>query len=233
MIKPYQKDDDTAYVEGFFPAIQLLETRKDKLVSLYVSENALESDAYGKIEELVPKDKIIVSDKAFRIIKAKENSHVIAVFRKYQSELEPDKDHVVMVNPQDSGNLGNAMRTLLAFGYKNLAIIEPANDYFSPKTLRSSMGAFFHINVESFDSFESYAAKYQRKIYPFMLNGKNELSDVSFDSPCSFVFGNEATGLPPSFMSDDSVRIRQSDDVDSLNLTTSIAIALYTASMKK
>ncbi len=233
MIKPYQRDDDTAYVEGFFPAIQLLETRKEQLVSLYVSENALESDAFKKIESMVEKEKIIVSDKAFRVIKAKENSHVIAVFRKFESQLEQDEDHVVMVNPQDSGNLGNAMRTLLAFGYRNLAIIEPANDYFSPKTLRASMGAFFHINVESFDSFEAYAAKYRRKIYPFMLDGKNELSDVSFVSPCSFVFGNEATGLDSSFMSEDSVWIRQSEDVDSLNLTTSIAIALYTASMKK
>ncbi len=233
MIKPYQKENDTTWVEGFFPVIQLLETHSEKVNCLYVSESALESDAYKKIESLISRDKIIVSEKAFKIAKAKENSHVLAVFTKYESRLDDDKDHVVMVNPSDSGNLGNAMRTLLAFGYKNLAVIEPANDYFSPKTLRASMGAIFHINVESFSSFDEYRAKYERRYYPFMLDGKNELSDVSFASPCSFIFGNEATGLDASFMSDDSIWIRQSDDVDSLNLTTSIAIALYTASGKK
>ena len=137
-----------------------------------------------------------------------------------------------MVNPSDMGNLGNAMRSLLAFGYHDLALITPCADKFNPKVVRASMGALFKIRIEEFSSFDEYISKYPREFYPFVLDTSKPLHEVTFQKPCSLVFGNEATGLPPEIHNHNNVRIEQSDEVDSLNLTTSIAIGLYELKMQ-
>lgn len=227
MIKPYNKDLDYSYTEGFFPTFEMINYKKDKLRAIYVAEDALDSDGFKKIQTLVPKDKIIVSNKAFSIVKSKENAHVIGVFEKFSSTLDNDSDHLVMVNPSDMGNLGNAMRTLLAFGFHDLALIKPCADRFNPKAVRASMGAIFKIRIEEFESFDEYIKKYKRNFYPFVLDTSRPLHEVNFTHPCSLVFGNEATGLPPEIHNENNVRIEQSDEVDSLNLTTSIAVGLY------
>ena len=59
------------------------------------------------------------------------------------------------------------------------------------------------------------------------------MHEVSFLSPLALVFGNEAAGLPETIDNENNVRIEQSDEVDSLNLTTSIAIALYRRRMDR
>ncbi len=227
MIKTYNKDLDYSYTEGFFPTFEMIQYRKESLRSVYVNPDAVDSDGYKKILTLVSKDKVIISEKAFNVLKSKENAHVIGVFSKFSEPLNPEKDHLVMVNPSDMGNLGNAMRTLLAFGYHDLALITPCADRFNPKAVRASMGAIFKIRIEEFDSFEAYLKKYPRMFYPFVLDTSRPLHDVTFIHPCSLVFGNEATGLPNSIHNENNVRIEQSDEVDSLNLTTSIAVAFY------
>ena len=131
------------------------------------------------------------------------------------------------------GNLGNAMRTLLAFDLKNLAVIQPCADVYNPKVIRASMGAFFNINIELFPSFEKYLEKYRRPYYPFVLQTDNLLSKTTFKKKTALVFGNEATGLPSYLRNENSVRIEQSSLVDSLNLTTSIAIALYQLKLQR
>lgn len=227
MIKIYHKDSTYSYVEGIFPTLELINNHPKDLVCVYVSSNAISSDGVKKIKQLISDDKFIVSDKALSIVKAKENSHVVGVFNKFSSKLDENENHLVMVNPSDMGNLGNAIRTAIAFNCHNLAIIRPAADVFNPKAVRASMGAIFKINIEQFDSFEEYISKYKREYYPFVLATSKPLSEVSFIKPCSLVFGNEATGLPKEIYNSNNIKIEQSDEVDSLNLTTSIAIGLY------
>jgi len=232
MIKAYSKDSDYSYTEGFFPTFEMINYKKDSFRCLYVSSLALKSDGYQKLTKLVDPKKIIVSDKVFNLVKSKENAFVLGVFDKFTSKLDPQSDHLVMVNPSDMGNLGNAMRTLLAFGYHDLALIEPCADMFNPKVIRASMGAIFKIRVQLFKSFEEYQKEYNHPFYPFVLDTSKPLAKTVFKKPCSLVFGNEATGLPQSIHNENNVRIEQSDEVDSLNLTTSIAVALYELKMR-
>ena len=233
MIQKYSKDLDYSYTEGFFPTFEMIQFKRDAFRMVYVSSDAVDSDGYQKLKSLVPADKIVVSDKAFNKIASKENAHVIGVFDKFESVLDAQENHLVMVNPSDMGNLGNAMRSLLAFGYHDLALITPCADKFNPKVVRASMGALFKIRIEEFSSFDEYISKYPREFYPFVLDTSKPLHEVTFKKPCSLVFGNEATGLPPEIHNHNNVRIEQSDEVDSLNLTTSIAIGLYELKMQK
>ncbi|MCR4697957.1 MAG: TrmH family RNA methyltransferase [Bacilli bacterium] len=233
MIQKYSKDLDYSYTEGFFPTFEMIKFKRDAFRMVYVATDAVDSDGYQKLKSIIPADKIVVSNKAFNKIASKENAHVIGVFDKFESVLDAKENHLVMVNPSDMGNLGNAMRSLLAFGYHDLALITPCADKFNPKVVRASMGALFKIRIEEFSSFDEYIAKYPREFYPFVLDTSKPLHEVTFKKPCSLVFGNEATGLPPEIHNHNNVRIEQSDEVDSLNLTTSIAIGLYELKMQK
>lgn len=232
MIQKYNKDLNYSYTEGFFPTFEMIQNKKEYFKMVYVSSDSLQSDGYKKLKNMLKPEQIILSDKAFNKIGCKENAHVLGVFEKFQSTLNETENHLVMVNPSDMGNLGNAMRSLLAFGYHDLALITPCADKFNPKVIRASMGAIFKIRIEEFSSFEDYIKKYKREYYPFVLDTSQPLNDIEFKTPCSLVFGNEATGLPKEIHNKNNIRIEQSDEVDSLNLTTSIAIGLYELKMR-
>lgn len=214
---------------GFFPVLTLCERRIDLLKTVYVSEDAVSSEAFTRLRELVDPSRIVVSTRAVEKLGSKENDHAVAVFRTEEQKLDPSLDHTVLVNPSDMGNLGNTMRTMLAFGYRDLALITPCADHFNPRVVRASMGAFFSVRVQLFDSFDNYLKEYPRPFYPFVLQTERTLSSLESlpSRPLALVFGNEATGLPASFRTPDALRIEQSEDVDSLNLTTAIAVALY------
>lgn len=229
MTKSYRKGCGYSYTEGFFPTIQLIEKKRGYLREIYVSQEAVNSEGYRKLLTLVPEDKIILSTKAVERLGGRGNDHVVGVFDTYRETLDPDEDHAVLVNPMDMGNLGNIARTLLAFGYKDLAIVLPAADRWNPKAVRASMGAVFSVRTEEFRSFEDYQKAYPRPTYPFILQTERKLSDVLSvpKAPLALVFGNEASGLPPALWNERSVKIEESDEVDSLNLTTAVAVGLY------
>jgi len=141
------------------------------------------------------------------------------------------------VNPSDMGNLGTILRTALSFGIHDIALIEPCADLFNPKTVRASMGALFSLRVELFESFSAYlrAFGHSRDIFPFMLEGAAVLSPEGcpVSDKYALVFGNEATGLPPEFLQyGKSLLIAQSNEVDSLNLSISVAIGAYIFTQK-
>ena len=141
-----------------------------------------------------------------------------------------DDHHIVLVNPSNMGNLGTIIRSCLGFNINNIAIIKPGVDIFDPKVIRSSMGSIFSCNIRYYDSFNDYIKEFpNHQIFTFMLQAKNSLQETSFpqNEKCSLVLGNESSGLDLSFLNENSIIIRHSSLIDSLNLPSSVAISLY------
>ena len=230
-IKPYKKDFDYSYTLGAFPTFELVKTRPEIVRGVYVHSSFPDR---GYIEVLCTHHHIPVSvdDKLLARISPKENCYAAAVFEKYADTLQDDKNHVVLVHPSDMGNLGTIVRTLVGFGVYDLAIISPCADIFHPKVIRSSMGALFRMRFQVFPSFDEYRKLHARHdVFPFMLSGKVALgiSDCPKSGRYALVFGNEATGLDPSFEKyGTGIFIPQTADVDSLNLTIAVGIGVYT-----
>ena len=227
MVKKYKKDGETSFALGATVTMELLKSRPSSACAVYISPKSNVSAVTELAESLGVR--IEQSEKAFNILSPKENCFAIGEFRKFVSPVRADRHHVVLVNPSNSGNLGTVMRDIAAFDCADLAIIKPAVDPFDPKTVRASMGAVFDISFELFDSFEQYLERAgMRSIVPFMLGG-NPFGKTEFDpdEKYSLVFGNEATGLDKSFSRYGGVMIEQSSKVDSLNLSTAVAVGLY------
>lgn len=232
-LKIYKKEYDYSYTLGAYPTIELLKNKPDKASEVIVHSSFTDLRLIKAVCKSTP---IVCNDKIFERLGVKDNSFVIGVFRKYDMLLNPNKPHIVLVNPSDMGNLGTIIRTVLGFGYKDLAIITPAADMWNPKTLRASMGAVFHVNIQCFCSFQEYALQYSKhKLFPFMLGGNLKLSyETCPKTPLfSLIFGNEATGLEKSFLSvGQPILIPQTKEIDSINLAVAAAVGAYTFAAK-
>ncbi len=230
-VRPYKKDLPYAYTCGVFPTIELMDHCPSAVFRIIVSGKIGKGGDLIRERAAKLQIPVVVDDKTIARLSPKENCFAIGLFTKYTCTLNPTKDHIVLVNPSDMGNLGTIIRTLTAFGYQDLAMIRPCADVFDPKAVRASMGALFRIRVHLFDTFEDYRAVCgDRDFYPFMLDGK-PLETIELPKtrkPYSLLFGNESSGLPPSYLTFGTpVRITHQNTVDSLNLTIAAGIGMH------
>lgn len=233
--KRYSKKSDYSFSFGVYPTIKLIENKPDKVIKIITKSNSLENAGVKKLISLAESQNFNVgtNDRLIEKLSGKGNIYALGIFSKYECEINTNSNHVVLVNPADSGNLGTIIRTMTGFSVFDLAVIRPAVDIFLPEVIRSSMGSIFQINFEYFDSFEVYRNKFPAShFYPFMTSGSESLEDCKFTKPWSIIFGNEASGLSDDFLTlGQSVKIRQSEFIDSFNLAISTGIALYQASI--
>ncbi len=240
-LKRYQKKFDFSYAFGAYPVLDLLKFQKERVVEILVKEEGIESDGVKEILDICKKENIPykVNSKAIDRVAFKENTYVVGVFEKYETSLNSDENHIVLVNPSNVGNLGTIVRSMCGFGFKNLAIIKPGVDIFDPMVVRSTMGALFRINFMYFESFKAYTEAYKgHNMYPFMLDGARSILDVDFKEPFSFIQGNEGKGLDESYRDiekglGESVYIPHSKDIDSLNLSVATSIGMWEYSRRK
>lgn len=235
-LKKYQRKFDYSYAFGTYPTIDLLKHKRDTVLKVLLNSHHDGSEGVVEVQRLCSElgVKIEEQDRAIEKIAFKENTYTVGVFKKYECELNGEKNHLVLVEPRNMGNLGTIIRTMLGFGVKDLAIIKPAADIFDPKVVRSTMGAIFQVNFKYYSSIEEYLKEFSsHNIYTFMLDGAKDIREVRFEEPFSMVQGSESSGLSGDFKSlGQSVYIPQSKDIDSLNLSVATAIGLWESSKK-
>ncbi len=228
-ISKYKHGSEYSYTLGATLTIELLKCKPQTVSEVFISSKTAENEILNALcqKHNIP---LTLNDKAFNILSPKGNCFVIGVFKKFNDYLEKG-NHICLVNPSDSGNMGTVIRTAVGFGIKNIAVISPAVDIFDPKTVRASMGAVFHVNYKYYDSFEQYAEEFKENSkYAFMLRRSKPLDKTVFNKPYSLIFGNEATGLPDDFADfTNPVKIMHTDNIDSLNLPIAASIAMFAA----
>lgn len=235
-LKKYQRKFDYSYAFGTYPTIDLLKHKRERVLKVLLNSHHDGSDGVQEVQRLCSElgIKIEVQDRAIEKIAFKENTYTVGVFKKYECELDSERNHLVLVEPRNMGNLGTIIRTMLGFNVRNLAIIKPGADIFDPKVVRSTMGAIFQINFKYYESLEAYLKEFpNHHIYTFMLDGAKDIREVKFEEPFSMIQGNESKGLPGNAKNlGQSVYIPQSKDIDSLNLSVATAIGLWESSKK-
>lgn len=235
VIKKYKSDFDYSYTLGIYPTIELLKNKAESVEKVIVSSKLKELEGYEKIKGLCTENniEIIRDDLPFKILSSKENIYVIGFFKKYSNKIELGEDTLVLNKPDNAGNVGTIIRTMIGFDVRNLAVIKPCVDLYSPEVVRASMGALFRINFEYFQSLDMYRDRTSNNTYYFSTGGKN-LSDVEIVSPLSLVFGNEGVGLTKKDIAGGTeVTIQMSRGIDSYNLSVAAGIGLFHAKKNK
>ncbi|HPI39294.1 MAG TPA: tRNA (cytidine(34)-2'-O)-methyltransferase [Pseudobdellovibrionaceae bacterium] len=139
---------------------------------------------------------------------------------------------VVLIEPEIPQNTGNIGRTCVATN-SELHLVGPLGFEIDHKQLkRAGLDYWPHLKWFQYPNVESWLAKVDNPDRVFYFTTKSKLNYFQFQYQPGdwFVFGKETKGLPPEMLrcnSNHSVTIPQLGPVRSLNLATSVAIALY------
>ena len=141
--------------------------------------------------------------------------------------------HVVLVHPEIHWNAGNAGRTCLAAGAQ-LHLVRPLGFSLDEREVRrAGLDYWERVDPVVWQDWGDLERALPTLGEPFLFSAEapRTLWEVAFPSRCVLVFGRESVGLPPEIRArhaDRLVRIPMLDaGVRSLNLSTSVAIALY------
>jgi tRNA (cytidine/uridine-2'-O-)-methyltransferase len=143
--------------------------------------------------------------------------------------------HVVLVHPEIHWNTGNAGRTCLAAG-ASLHLVKPLGFSLDEREVkRAGLDYWEHVDVRIWASWKAFEKELPAlgESFFFATGAPRVLWDVPMDSPNGVVliFGGEAKGLPLELLERYQDRLvgipMHSSLVRSLNLSTSVAVALY------
>ena len=141
--------------------------------------------------------------------------------------------HVVLVEPEIPPNTGNIARLCLAAGAR-LHLVEPLGFSLDEKALRRAGMDYWHLcDVKRWASLaELQASEPTARYFYFTTKASKAYWDETFLDGDFLVFGRESRGLPESLLRENAeacLTIPMQPDARSLNLATSVGIALYEA----
>lgn len=143
--------------------------------------------------------------------------------------------HVVLVHPEIHWNTGNAGRSCLAAG-ATLHLVKPLGFSLGERELkRAGLDYWEHVDLRLWESWDEFERELPSLGAPYFFSTKGARLqwDVPLGAPRDvvLVFGRETGGLPPSVHERYHDRLVAlpilSPHVRSLNLSTSVGIALY------
>ena len=142
------------------------------------------------------------------------------------------KINIVMVEPEIPQNTGNVARTCAATGAR-LHIVKPMGFNIDDKKLkRAGLDYWHYLDITYYDGLEDFFSKNDGAFFYFTTKGRKTHSDVSYPDNCYLLFGKETKGLPEELLiknPERCVRIPMQGEIRSLNLSNSVAIAVYEA----
>ena len=141
--------------------------------------------------------------------------------------------NIVLVEPEIPQNTGNIARTCAATGAK-LHLVRPMGFEVDDKKLkRAGLDYWYLLDITYYDNLADFYAKNpDGNFYYFTTKAQKRHSDVCYPDKAYLVFGKETKGLPEELLlknKENCVRIPMIDDARSLNLSNSVAIAVYEA----
>jgi len=142
--------------------------------------------------------------------------------------------HVVLYQPEIPPNTGNVIRLCANTGTE-LHLVRPLGFRLDDRDLKRA-GLDYHeyarLQVhESWDACQT--ALSARRCFAFTTGGTTRYTDIAFNPGDVLVFGPETRGLPAAvlagFAPDRRVRLPMLPGIRSVNLSNSVAVAVYEA----
>lgn len=139
--------------------------------------------------------------------------------------------NIVLVEPEIPQNTGNIARTCAATGAR-LHLVRPMGFEVDDRKLkRAGLDYWYLLDITYYDSLNDFFEKNKDgSFFYFSTKAINKYTDVEYPDKAYLVFGKETRGLPEQLLLDNKdscVRIPMISDARSLNLSNSVAIAVY------
>lgn len=141
------------------------------------------------------------------------------------------KINIVLHEPEIPQNTGNIARTCAATGAA-LHIIKPMGFTIDDKKLkRAGLDYWDKLDITYYENLEDFFSQNPQAIpYYFTTKATKAYTEVTYPQNSYIMFGKESRGLPEELLfanREHCVRIPMRDTLRSLNLSNSVAIAVY------
>ena len=152
--------------------------------------------------------------------------------------LDPQAHTLVLDRVQDAGNVGSMLRSAAAMGVTQVLALKGTAALWSPKVVRSAMGAHFALRLleglepTDLDSLQSPLLV----TLPHQGAWLHELvSARALPHPCAWVLAHEGQGVQEALIARSalSVRIAQPGGEESLNVAAAAAICLHASATSR
>ncbi|PZM80632.1 MAG: hypothetical protein DKT66_15355 [Candidatus Melainabacteria bacterium] len=221
--------------EAFSNGIEI----EDIIVSNTYLQNGMGGMPNLEIDEIV-----VVEDSLFSQLATTETPQGIlatAHIKRYElADVLSKQDAFIIVadTVQDPGNLGTIVRAGLAFGATAVVLTKGTVDPYSPKVVRSAMGALFALPVVAdvhFDEVIEQLKAHQITSFAMDQNAEENLWTADFPERLALLLGNEGNGLADEDMgkADRIIAIPISERSESLNVAVAAGVALGFISSKR
>jgi len=150
--------------------------------------------------------------------------------------LPPQADFLLILDEvRDPGNLGTILRTAWAAGVEAVLLTPGSVDVYSPKVVRSAMGAHFHLPIHNpgWQDLENYLDQLRKTkhlgLYLADATQGKLFTQADFRSPLALIVGGEAegTGTQAKKLTSQRVHIPMPGKTESLNVAIATAILLF------
>ena len=141
--------------------------------------------------------------------------------------------NIVLIEPEIPQNTGNIARTCAATG-ASLHLVEPMGFKVDDRKLKRAGLDYWHeLDITYYKDINDFFEKNKdEEFYYFTTKAPQCYSDVKYPERVFLVFGKETKGLPEELLYNNRercVRMPMRENLRSLNLSNTVAIAVYEA----
>jgi TrmH family RNA methyltransferase len=224
----YRRDGALLWLEGDH-LLRACLARGRPVQQVLVAESAWAQPALRELARQAQRV-LVLPDALFRELSTLESPASIgALIERPQAEaLRGDVPTVLLDRLQDAGNVGSILRSAAALGVQQVVALKGSAALWSPKVLRSGMGAHFALQLHE----GLLPGELQALSLPWVATSSHApdlLHRCALPQPCCWVFGHEGQGVAPELMARCALRLRiaQPGGGESLNVAAAAAICLH------
>jgi TrmH family RNA methyltransferase len=231
----FRQGEGVFVIEGVRLVEEALQSGWQPSLILYTAD--LSSRGQEIIRGLSPS---LVEEVSPAVMKSASNTQtpqgLLAVVAQQALPLPAALDFILVLDAlRDPGNLGAILRTAAAAGVQGVILTPDSADPFSPKVLRSAMGAHFRLPLcllgwkEIASLLKPGGAQPGVKIYLSDVAGSLPYTQADFHSPLALVIGGEAegAGAEAQLLADMRLHIPMAPGVESLNAAIAAAVLMF------
>jgi len=233
--KSRQRLQDNAFVvEG----VRLVEEaqRSDWKTQLVLYTNELDERGKQILEEFERRD-VPVEEVTPQVMRSASDTPtpqgILAVMEQKIIFIKDEIDFIFIPDAvRDPGNLGTMLRTAFAAGCDAVFVPKGSVDIFSPKVVRSAMGAHFHLPILSLSWPEIEEHIQRRGLHVFLADANSGLHYArgNYRQPLALIIGGEAEGAGNAAqnLAHENLFIPMPGAAESLNAAVAAGILLFT-----
>ena len=178
---------------------------------------------------------VTISNKIFNDISdVKTPQGILAVIKKNQNNhIETNQEYILALDSlQDPGNMGTIIRTADSANINQIIINKTTVDPYSPKVIRSTMGAIYRTNIIEVEDLKATLKEMKLKGFQIIttdLKATQSIYDINYNNKTVVVIGNEANGVSQEILqtADKKVIIPMLGKTESLNASIAASIMIY------